>query len=345
MNRIKYYLKKTWTQILRWTPLTLSLVVFGFVFWTLYCKLCCNCDFYQTLSSTRTDIITISGILSGIIIAYLTSKVLQIRGEKIARLPELIELTQKVHKFRAIAYKLIHSSLWVNGLSSFINQKYQGLTFFDVREIVFVEGKVTEQATNFIRDHEFGDTANLFLELKSFLFDRYTFDDTLYSEFDVPVYYNTKILEKWIRYDCGNGLWYYFSHKYGSYSGDLKLHNVYTGYQEDIKNLCLQIDQERYKDLEFGNDLLANVGTQFHSDILPKLYRLQLYIERGLPSIVNYLFVVLCLLILFGVALPLLIKIYFLSPIFDITSIAVITSICFYIVTSFYSFLKSEIAV
>lgn len=340
---MKLRINKLGKQLLRWIPMVFALIIFLSIFLSLYFKLLNDCNLAKTLELVQSDILTISGILSAIMIAYLTSKVLQFRSEKLSHIPRLTELTQKVHKFRAIANKLIYSDLWPRGLPSFVNQDYKGLSHFDIREIIFVDAKVTEQATEFTEKNKYGGAANLFLELKTLVSAEIPFDETLYSEFDVPIYYKTDILKKWVRYDCGNGLWYYFSHKYNSYKEDLRLDNVLSFYYEDIKNLSIQIDKERYKDLEFGEELLAKLGTQFHSSIIPELLRVQLYIDTGVPKIVSYLFIILCNLISFGIVLPLITKIYSLSSIFEITSISVIVALCFYLITSFYSFLKREL--
>lgn len=322
----------------------LSLIVFSILILTLQHLYSDKIGFTQTLSNVRETIITISGILSSIIIAYLTSKVLQIRQERMARLSELKELTQKTHKFRGIINKLIHSNLWVKGLRNFVDNTYKELTHSDIQAISIVGGETKKIASDFVQDNKYGDTKYLYLEMKSFILDN-PFDNTLYAEFEVPVYYNTKVLEYWIKNDCGNGLYYYFDHKYGAFKGDLDLNNVHTYYSNHIEKICLEIDKERYEKFVFGNKLLSKIGEQFTSDILPRLYRLQIQVEAGLPTIINYLFFILIILIVFGVALPFLTLLYSLKPTFDIISISVIISTTFYLLISFYYFLKKEVEV
>lgn len=231
-------------------PIGLRYILLSICFFVIILKSLLNLanqdyKFYERIVTIRAEIITISGILTGIFIAYLVSRILQIREERISVLPKLNDLTQKLHAFRKIIKKLVNSSLWVNGLHNHINQNYQGLSFFDVGEIGFVNGKPTQQAKDFVNDHNFGDTASFLLELKSFLTNESEFDTPLHSEFDVPVYYNSKTLATWIKYNCSNGLWYYFGHKYQVYIGDLHLHKVNPEDQQEIKKLCLKIDSER----------------------------------------------------------------------------------------------------
>ena len=285
---------------------------------------------------------TVSGILSAIIITFLTSKVLQIRQERLAHIPELKNLTQKVHKFRNIINKLLHSHMWPDGLWIYIDKNYKDLTYFDIRAVTFVDSKITEQASKYIQDHKYGDTGNLYLELKSFIFD-HPFDNTLYTEFEVPVYYSNEVVEKWVEYECGNGLWYFFEYKRGLYEKALRVDTVYDGDQKEIKEICLRIDKERYMDLDFGPELLSKLGNQFYQEIIPKLYRIQIYLDKGLPRIVKYLFILLGILIVFGVALPLLIKLFSLNSVFDVISTSMILSLCFYLISSFYQSMHNEI--
>jgi len=341
VNKFIGQLKILWRFFYRFFPIILSVLFFLIIGLSLYCELQQKSELKEILNDFRDKTLTVSGILSAILITFLTSKVLQIRQEKLQRVPDFKDLTQKLHKFRNIINRLIHSNLWVDGLWIFIDTNYQKLSHFDVREMAFVGSKPTELATKYIRDHKFGDLGDLYLELKSFLFDPY-FDQTLYSEFEVPVYYSKEIVEKWIKYECGGGFWYYFEYKYAAYKPSLRVDQIYIGDQTAIKEICLKIDYERYKNIEFGPELLAKLGTQFHSEIIPKLSRLQTYAERGLPSIVNFLFIVLGLLIFFGIAVPLLIKLFFLNPLFDIISISVVLTICFYLITSFYQAMKKE---
>lgn len=342
---VKNKLKKICKLFIRAIPLILSLIVFFVFFWTLSYNLYNKKNFLKLLIENRTDILTISGFISGLIIAYLTTKVLQIRQEKTALLPELSDYTQKLHKCRSVIDKLVHSRLWPDDVKYLIDTKYKGLTHFEYREIGFVDSQPTERAREFMNDKRFSGLACLYLELKSFKFDQYPFDQTLYTEFDVPVYYNSLIIQKWIDCNCGNGLWYYFDHKYAIYKDSLNLKDIYIGYKEEIKDNCLRIDQERYKNLEFGPELLSKLGSQIHLDILPKLIRLQRYMESDLPKIIKYLFAISGLLIVFGISLPLLNNVYTLSPFLDIISISVVISISFYLIISFYGFMKREVKV
>lgn len=330
--------------IFKYIPILLSVTISVIVFRVLICKICYQTDFTEVLSSSREYILTISGLLAGIIMAYLTSKVLQMREERITKLPQINELTQKVHRFRNIVNKLLSSDLLPRKVQNMVDTKYGGLTFFDYRENTFVGAKTTKQSIDYINDTSCGGLTHLYLEMRAFVPKNHGFDETLYSEFEVSKFYDTQLLEKWVKYDCGNGLWYYFDNEYAVYRNSFNL-NIYKGYKDEILESCLQIDKERYQGMSFDAKLLAKLGTQMHSDIIPKLFKAQLSIEKGLPKIVNYLFSIFVLLALFGVITPLLSSIFNLCPIWDMISISATIGICAYIILSFYGFMKQEIKI
>lgn len=344
-NLKRWFNRKTRKQLVNSIPLTLSMCLGIFLIWTMVCKLSDNREYVTILSENRVDVMTISGFVAGLIIAYLTAKVLQIRQEKITRLPELMDVSQKLHNCRRVMDKLIHSNIWPDGVRHIVDTEYKGFTYFELRQTVFVGSITTERARAFIEDKRCGGPAKLYLELKSFMFGHIPFDQTLYTEFNVPKRYHPNLVEKWIDYDCGNGLWTYFEHKYAVYKDSFNFHDVYSGDVEAIEEACLRIDKERYTDIKFGADLLAKMGVQLTGDILPELFRIQRIVHSDLPRIIKYLFVIAGLLIVFGIALPILNNIYSLSPYLDIISIGIIISISFYLVLSFYGFMKKEVQV
>lgn len=330
--------------IYKYSPVLISGLISLVIFKVLFCRLCFQEDFANTLASSKETILTIAGLLSGIIMAYLTSKVLQIREERISRLPQIYELTQKIHKFRSIINKLLSTDLLPQSNRTYINTTYKGLTFYDYMENGVVDGKPTKQATDYLKDPKCGGISHLYIELRTFVPTNHGFDETLYSDFEVSKFYKTELLEKWMKYDCGNGLWYYFDNEYAVYKDKFKF-NINAKYKEEILKYCMQIDKDRYHGMSFDNQLLAKLGTQMHSDIIPKLFKAQSSVEKGLPAIVKYLFAIFIALTLFGIMIPLFSTIFTLCPIWNAISISGTIGICFYIILSFYGFMKQEIKI
>jgi hypothetical protein len=312
-------------QLLQYCPLAIAIAVFITVFISLQLF-----NIEETLISMRESyviiIITVSGIIATLLVAFLISKISELKKEKSEKMPELNALTQKLHKFRQITNKLLHSNMWNDKLKGTINRKYKQLSYFDVNS-----NNSFEQAKKFINDHSINDSKYLFLELKSFENENMPFDETLLSEFEVSRYYPTSILENWKTNHCGNGLWYYFEDKREAFKGCFKLFAVNQLVQNEIKQLAVKIDKERYKNCDFGYELLAKLGTQIDSDILPNLYSLQVSIEYK-PKIINFLWLVLSILIGFGILLPLFSILFSFPLFFDAVSVSVIVSLIVYII-------------
>src|SRR5690606_22525464 len=120
--------KRTVVWIYKYWSIWSSITIFTCVSLFLYQQLLNNCDFHSSLTAVTTDLLTVSGIIVAIIIAYLTSKVLQIRQEKVNRLYEYNELTQKVHRYRAILNRLKHSAVGSgNGNSRILQNEFDNM--------------------------------------------------------------------------------------------------------------------------------------------------------------------------------------------------------------------------
>ena len=301
--------------------------------------------FILILEEVRKDVITISGLFSGLIIAYLTARVIQVRQEKLAKLPILDKTTQDLHRIRSIIDKLLHSDIWPEDTKIFVDTDFKDLTHFRVEEAEFIGSLPDQKVKNFIEDKRYGGIASLYLDLKSFVSTKHPFDLTVVSEFEVPVYYSPTIVNKWVNYNSGNSLWYSFQNKWSSYSQRIDLNNINNIDKEEILKTCLKIDKERYNNMEFTAELLGKIGTQLTAEILPKLQRAQIYMSSDLPQIIKILYFMSGLILIFGVVIPLANKIFLISPVLDILSIAVVFSLCFHFIISFYDVMIRESSV
>lgn len=304
-------------------------------------------NYNEILIKVNDKLIDASSIISAIIISFLVSKVLQIRQEKLARWSEYNELTQKTHNFRNAVFIIFKSwNFWVQGLKSTIETTYKELEFYDVRKVGFVHStKLSILAKNFIHDDTFGDTKNLYLELKSFFPMESLFDPTIHAKFEVPQLYDLKLIELWTEFNCGNGLYYFFNYKYGFFQDDFLFQNVHSSDKLEAEQYALKIDKERYENIEFGAQLYDLLGGQFTEEILPKLYLLTRYFNSSLPISVIYLTFTLSLILGFGIIIPFLNSLYAFNSTYTIIAISMVLSVIFYFIISFYWILKKQVKV
>ncbi|MFK5981629.1 MAG: hypothetical protein QM499_01855 [Flavobacteriaceae bacterium] len=299
-----------------------------------------NLEFTATLTEISTIFISISGFLAAIIMVYLAFSALGLKNNRIIIIDSLSKITQKMHNFREIIGLLLQSKMWLPGLKDYIDDEYEGLNFFEVKE--FYKGK-SKLAIEFLQEsHHYGDTENLYLELKSLLMTKPK-EKKLPKNIQFPKIYDKAIIEKWLEHKCGSGLLYYFGYKYGIYKETLDIESVFERHQDKIMSLANSIDPEVFEDSSFNEVFLSKLGDYMSNDIMPKLFQLQEDVNTDMPSLLKYLYGIFLFLILFGVLLPLGFLLFNLPIFLLIISFASVVSIIFYLATTFYQFLSKEI--
>ena len=326
-------------DILTIVPLIFSGLLCIGLFFLLWQKSQTDLEFAPLLQNINTTITYISAIFGAVIMVYLAANVLTVKTNRDQLLSQLRRVTDQMNSFRDIVELLLRSKMWLPGLKEYIDDEYEGLTFFEVKE--FYKGK-SKLAIEFLQEsHNYEDTENLYLELKSLLYNS-TRDKRINENISHPQIYDKRLLEKWLEHKCGSGLWYYFGYKYSIYKEALNLNNVYERHQDKIMKLALSIDNEAFEDSSFNEVFLSKLGEYMSNEILPKLYQFQEGFDKKLPRMVRYLYAIFAVLIIFGVLLPLVASLLQLSMIFSIVSVSVIIALVFFIATSFYQFLASE---
>ena len=222
----------------------------------------------------------------------------------------------------------------------YIDDEYEGLNFFEVKE--FYKGK-SKLAIEFLQEsHHYGDTENLYLELKSLLMTKPK-ERKIPKNISYPKIYDKAILEKWLEHKSGSGLLYYFGYKFGIYKETLDIEAVFERHQDKIIALANSIDPETFEDSSFNEVFLSKLGDYMSNDVMPKLYQLQDNVNTSLPRILNYLYFIFLFLVVFGVLLPLGFLLFNLPIILLVISYASVVSIIFFLATTFYQFLSKEV--
>jgi len=333
--------KKTFLRdLFALTPLVFSGLLCITLVFLLWQKTTTNPDFENTLYEITTVFISISGFLSAIIMVYLAFSALGLKNNRVIIIDSLSKITHKMHNFREIVGLILQSKIWLPGLKSYIDDEYEGLNFFEVKE--FYKGK-SKLAIEFLQEtHHYGDTENLYLELKSLLMTKPK-ERKLPKNIHFPKIYDKAIIGKWLEHKCGSGLLYYFGYKFGVYKETLDIESVFERHQDKIIELAVSIDPEVFEDSSFNEVFLSKLGDYMSNDIIPKLYQLQEDVNTEMPSLLKYLYGIFIFLVLFGVLLPLGFLLFNLPIVLLILSFATVISIIFYLATTFYQFLSREI--
>jgi len=328
------------SSLLNIIPVILSgFVCLGLIF-LLHNKANTTPIFETTLQEVAPIFIAISGVFAFLIMAYLAYRTISLKSMRASSMSSLSEVTQKMHHFRNILLLLLRSKMWIPGLKEYIDDEFEGLNFFDVKE--FYKGK-SKLAIEFLQEsHHYGDTENLYLEMKSLLMTSPR-DKKIPENIDFPNVYNKDIVEKWLQHKCGSGLWYYFGYKFVDFKDSLNIEAVFNRHQEKIMTLAHSIDSTAFEDSSFNEIFLSKLGEYMSKEVLPKLYELQGPDTSQLPASLRYVYVVFLLFVFFGILLPLVSLMLGLPALVLIVGFSIITSSIFFVAIALYPFLRKEI--
>lgn len=223
-----------------------------------------------------------------------------------------------------------------------MENKYKTISFYDVRKVVFVHGtELSPLAAEFIENE--GGIKNLYLQIRSFFRPNPLADPTLYCrEFDVAVYYDLSELELWYTFNCGNGLYYYFNHEWVNYQNAINFNVISAGDQQEVKEHCIKINAERYRNIPFGNELYDILGQEFTEDLLPRLYNLSQTINGPMPAPIRFLSRILSTMIVLGIIIPFMVTMGLIGQWSATITVSAVLSLLLYLALTFHKTLSSE---
>lgn len=311
----------------------------GLIF-LLYNKYQTTLGFEETLKKLTTIFIGISGFLSAILMVFLATYAMSQKSYKAKMIDKISKTVQKMHDFRSIAEILFNSNIWLPGLKEYMENDFAGLTYFEVKE--FYRGK-SKLAIEFLQEtHHFGETENFYLEMKSLLMICPK-EKHIPETINYPIFYSDSILEKWVEHKAGSGLWYFFGYKYGNYKESLNLEAVFERHREKILTLANTIDNEAFGESSFNEVFFSKLWEHLTKEVIPKLYQFQGEIIKKPPRLVNCMYIVFLLLMVFGVLLPLTYLMLSFSVLSIIVGYSIVISTIFYIAITFHVYLSKEV--
>lgn len=332
--------KSFFKELLSSLPLIISVLAVFAITFLLWSRIDSSFEFIETINQTLKITLITSGILAIGIMFYLATIVINLRNSRASIMSDLDKITQKMHSFRNIIDLLYKSKMWLPGLKQYLDEEYANLNYFEVKE--FYKG-YSKLAIEFLQEnHPFQDTENLYLEFKALLITSPK-EKVVTENIRYPRHYDNAIVEKWLEHKCGSGLWYYFGYKFATFKNALDLEAVYERHQDKIMTLAQSIDSEAFEDSSFNEVFLSKLGEYMNKEVIPKLHQYQTFAARKLPKMVNYIFSLFIILVVFGVLLPLFYYLFQLDPLVAILSISTSIGVILFIASSFYQFLTKEI--
>ncbi len=254
-------------------------------------------------------LITVGGIISAFVIAYLSSKIFNLRSERAVRQIEIDKYSDKLTQFRRLLLYVMKSSDFWNyyGHIAKFKQKYSGLNYERLHR--YSEEK-DELATTFWLDEN---------ELSSSTVDLYCAMECISGSADPESgYMMTWHSDKSARFDYSldelsqyfdpcNQIWYYLEGRYAKHGhGRFNDTGLLILYKNDVSDLMARLNP-KYKGQDFHRTILAEIATEFYEFNLPRLYDLTRQ-NVGVPKSLFRTFNSLLFIMFFGVLLPIILQ-------------------------------------
>ena len=292
-------------------------------------------------------LITVGGIISAFVIAYLSSKIFNLRSERAIRQVEIDKYSDKLTAFRRLLYYVMKSrDFWnyYNHIAKF-KEKYDGLTY----ERLHAQNSEDTLAAKFWLEEE---------ELSSSTIDLYCAMESVAGSIEPePGYLTSWHADKAVRFnysldelsqysDPCNQIWYYLEGRYAKHGeGRFNDNGIWVLYKNNVSDLLARLDS-KYKGKDFHRKILAEISTGFHEFDLPVLYNLTRQ-NVGIPKTLLKTFNSLLFIMLFGVLLPLALQSLKVSDgvntVFTLVFVW-LTSVCLLkFMFDFYRFISNEV--
>lgn len=260
---------------------------------------------FSRAETVLSDLMGVSGIIAGIMIAYLSAKIFQIRGERLKRAEEIRQLSLKLTAFRKLLYRVINShEFWVrhSDISSF-KARRRKIEYADLHDYESDDEAVSSFWSGSEKWHS--ATIDLFLSMEAIIDEKNAPQTWAFDPAYEPNYSLGQLQKYW---HPSNQIWYYLDGRYGKHMrGMINDEGINIMYQSDLPELASRIDP-KYKEEDSARMLLAAIGSDFHLIYIPKLAELTHLNTRELPRPVLLLFTSLVLIMVFGVIFPLTIQ-------------------------------------
>jgi len=325
LRRLYYKMK-----ILPWVNIAIILIcclISTFVFY----QLSKNSFKSFAATTTLTNLLTVNGVFSAILITYLFSRITWTKDRKLELFKEAISISQKFTEFRRILNKLTYYyNVWDNdkATKSLIDyNKFKHIDFYDFK-LKFISDYKPHNAnliTELYRHSNFSEgKSDLYLAMVSLVRNRnrdYEYQEELYKDFEYKGLYNIKVLGKWL--NCGI---------FGSISywlGQQQNWINYTALSQDreyILSAAARINI-KYKERELNNSLIMELSDDFDSYYLKELYTLLKELKNGIQDLNLLIISLISISLAFGVLLPFILLLIGSSECWFLNIVALLASI------------------
>ncbi len=255
-----------------------------------------------------SNILTINGVFSAILITYLFTRVTWGQEMKKELFSEAIGICQKITEYRRILNKLtFYYNVWDNDAQtkSLVDGRFKSIDFYDYRmmSISDYKPKNHELIEELWKHKDFKEgKSGLFLAMVSLVGKRsesFVYHEELYKDFEIKGTYNPDVIEKWI--NCGIS---------GTITYWLKDDNNWINYsalsvadRDEVKAAAGRINA-KYLNYELNNKLIREISEDMEEHYFIELHRTYKELRKGLTGINLILVGLTSISIICGILIP-----------------------------------------
>jgi hypothetical protein len=288
-------------------------------------------------------LITVGGIMSAFIIAYLSGKLFNLKTDRNNRQLQIDKLGERLTAFRQLMYFIMNSHDFWNRYSDIakFKKEYPNFDYYrlrgdgedELRQKFWLDEKNISQ-----------NTISLYTAMEA-IYD--TKDKTLIPwAYDRTTHCRYTIDDLSNYHEPSNQLWYYLDGRYAKHGkGLFNDEGLSILFQENYKAL-ISIADIKHKGKDFHRLIIADLGTEFYEYVLPKMAEL-INQNSGIPKGLLKTFYSLLSIMLFGVILPLILQSMLVSICLNSTLTLIFVNLTtislLYFLFEFYDLLKDEL--
>jgi hypothetical protein len=266
---------------------------------------------FSTIDSSNilTNLLTVNGVFSAILITYLFSRITWSKERKLEIYKDAIALSQKITDYRRVLNKLTsYYQVWESDKStkSLIDHgKFKTIDFYDYRLSLISDYEPHNYVLiRELRDHpdfKEGQTT-LYLAIVSLVNNRnnphYEWQEELYKDFELNGLYNFKVVEKWLECEIFGTIWYWLDQDYNFMN--------YSALRNDKEYILSAISRinKKYEGQELSNKLLKEITDDFSSHYLKELYLRLKELKKGITDLNLIIIILITISLIFGVLTP-----------------------------------------
>jgi len=293
-------------------------------------------------------VFTISSLITAFLISFLVSKILAIRQEKLSRVARIKMLSNRWTEFRRICYFLVDSwKFWKPSRESYVHGKSvaKQITYTDLHYLDVHDDQQFEFVTNLMDYHKFGEMEQKFtLQLETFVWsqNRRLYQQTLMgTDYPANYIYSKTELDRWAFFGDSNLFWYIMENEWQDYQDSFDF-NIPAPTLNAILGCAKRFDGQ-FGNINFDQNFLVKISQVAENEVLPELNLLIEKNESKMPFLIDYLMTCLVLIFLFGILLPINLRMFSAGIFIDLISIIIVSAIIIHILLCMPSILRTEI--